>query len=248
MLVASLTAALAAAALVGAAPAGAAVWSAPQNVSASANDLFQSDVGVDRHGRALAAWPALRWQDAKPHGHYVLDGWHTATRAPGAVAFSLPRTAPTFVAGPALYGFSRAIGLDQRSLGWDRCGERTTLRARFGTSSGAFGSPITIATSRGPGSNGAPAVAANDAGQVAVTWAAANADCSRSAIEIAVRRPSGSVFSAPVAVRGSGRSEAPAVSVGAGGDMLVAWERRLGESRTAIEARFVLPDKAGAPS
>ncbi len=229
---------LAAASLASAAPAGAAGWSAPQNVSASANDLFQSAVAVDRHGRALASWPALRWQSASPHGHYVLDGWHTATRAPGAAAFSLPRSAPTFVAGPVLYGVSRAVGLDQRSLGWQRCGERATLRARFGTSSGVFEAPMTIATSKGPGNNGDPAVAANDAGQVLAAWAAANADCSSSSIQVSIRRPGGSGFSSPVTLRGSGRSEAPSVAVGAGGDVVVAWERRLGESRTAIEARF----------
>ena len=234
-----LAASLLAGGLIPAAQASAApVWSAPQNISASANDLSGSSVAVDRHGRALAAWPAFRWQSGKPHGHYVLSGWSTATRAPGAAAFSLPRGAPTFVSGPVLFGVSRAIGLDQRSLGWQRCGERATLRARFGTSSGVFQAPITIVTSKGPGNNGQPAVAANDAGQVLVAWASANSDCSRSGIQISIRRPSGSSFGAPVTLRGSGRSEAPSVAVGAGGDMLVAWERRLGESRTAIEARF----------
>ena len=235
LLSASLLAAVAAPA---AGASAAPVWSAPQNISASANDLFGSSVSVDRRGRAFAAWPALRWQSGTPHGHYVLDGWHTATRAPGSAAFSLPRSAPTFVSGPVLYGISRAVGLDQRSLGWQRCGERATLRARFGTSSGDFQSPTTIVTSKGPGNSGDPAVAANDAGQVLVAWASANADCSRSGIQISIRRPGGSAFSAPVVLRGSGRSEAPSVSVGAGGDLLVAWERRLGNSRTAIESRF----------
>ena len=230
-----LAASLLAAGLTSAAVASAGpVWSAPQNISSSANDLSGSSISVDRRGRAFAAWPALRWES----GSYVLDGWNTATRAPGAPAFSLPRRAPAFVSGPVLYGVSRAVGLDQRSLGWLRCGERATLRARFGTSSGAFQAPITIVTSKGPGNSGDPDVAANDAGQVLVAWASANADCSRSTIQISIRRPGGSTFSAPVVLRGRGRSEAPSVSVGAGGDMLVTWERRLGESRTAIESRF----------
>lgn len=220
--------------LTAAAPAGAAAWSAPQNISASANDLSGSRLAFDRQGRALAAWPALRWDS----GHYVDAGTSTATRAPGAAAFDLPRSAPSFVSGPVLYGVSRAVALDERSLGWRRCGQRVTLRARFGTSSGAFGAPVTIATSKGAGDDGQPKVAANDAGQVLTAWAAANSDCSRSTIQISIRRPGAGAFGTPVTLRGRGRSEAPSVAVGAGGDMLVAWERRLGESRTAIEARF----------
>lgn len=222
----------------GAAPALAATWSPPQNVSAAANDLATSDIGVDRTGRALATWPAYRWQSGAPHGHYVLAGWQSATRAPGVAAFALPRSAPGYVAGPVLYGTSRTVGLDQRSLGWQRCGERTTLRARFGTSSGDTGGPMIITTSLGPGGNGSPAVAANDAGIVAAAWSVATtADCRRSSVRLALRRPGGSSFGSPVTLRGSGRAEAPSVAIGAGGDILIAWARRLGEGRTAIEAR-----------
>lgn len=221
-----------------AAPALAATWSPPQNVSAAANDLATSDIAVDRTGRALATWPAFRWQSGTPHGHYVLAGWQSATRAPGAAAFALPRGAPGYVAGPVLYGTSRTVGLDQRSLGWQRCGERTTLRARFGTSSGDAGAPMIITTSLGPGGNGSPAVAANDAGIVAAAWSVATtADCRRSSVRLALRRPGGSSFGAPVTLRGTGRAEAPSVAIGNGGDILIAWARRLGEGRTAIEAR-----------
>lgn len=217
-----------------ASPAAAAAWSAPQNISASANDLSGSALAIDRRGRALATWAALRW-DA---GHYVDAGTSTASRAPGAAAFGLPRSAPAFVDGPVLYGVSRTVGLDERSFGWQRCGERVTLRARFGTSSGSYGAPVSIVTSKGAGDDGRPAVAANDAGHVLAAWASADTTCARSAIQISTRRPGGGSFSAPATLRGRGRSEAPSVAVGAGGDMLVAWERRLGENRTAIEARF----------
>lgn len=232
-------AAVALVALAAAGPAHAAGWSPAQNVSASANDLAITDVAVDRTGRALATWPAYRWEPGTSHGHYVLDGWHSATRAPGAAAFALPRSAPAYVAGPVLYGVSRTVGLDQRSLGWQRCGQRTTLRARFGTSSGDVRAPMTIVTSVGPGGNGGPAVAANDAGQVAASWADVTAsDCTRSSVRIALRRPGGSAFGAPVTLRGSGRPEAPSVAIGAGGDLLIAWARRIGEGRTVIEARL----------
>lgn len=226
-------------ALTGAAPAAGATWSPPQNISASANDLEMTEVGVDRTGRAFATWPAYRWQAGTSHGHYVLSGWQSATRAPGAAAFALPRGAPRYVAGPVLYGTSRTVGLDQRSLGWQRCGERTTLRARFGTTSADTGAPIIITTSLGPGGDGAPAVGANDAGIVAAAWSAAtSADCRRASVRLALRRPGGSAFGAPVTLRGTGLSERPSVAVGAGGDILVAWARRLGGGRTAIETRM----------
>ena len=224
--------------LAGNAPA-AAPWSNPVSVSASANDLDSSDVAVDRNGRALVTWPALRWQGGSPHGHYVLEGWRTTTRTPGAAAFSAPRAAPAFVAGPVLFGASRAVGLDQRSLGYQRCGERITLRARFGRSSGTFGSPRTIATSTGAGGNGAPVVAANDAGIVLAAWGAVTrSDCGRRSIRVALRRPSSGSFGAPVTLRGRGLPEGPSAAVGAGGDMLVAWAGRLGNGRTTIEARY----------
>ncbi len=218
--------------------ARAADWSPPQNISASANDLAGSDVSVDRTGRAFAAWPSFRWQSGTPRGRYVSAGWHTATRAPGAAAFALPRSAPSYAAGPVLYGVSRSVGLDQRSLGWQRCGQRTTLRARFGTSAGDAGTPRTITTSTGPGGDGGPAVAASDAGKVVAAWAAVTAaDCRRSSVRIALRRPGGSAFGSPVTLRGRGLPQSPSVAIGAGGDILVAWARRLGEGRTAIEAR-----------
>ncbi len=235
-----LTAALAVVAVVAGVPgaAGAAVWSAPANVSQAANDLATTDIGIDAHGRALAAWPFWNWQSGTPHGHYVLGGWRTATRAPGAGGFGAPRVAPVFASGPVLYGVSRAVGLDQRSLGWNRCGERTTLRARFGTSSGTFDGPRTIVTSRGPGGDGRPVVAASGTGVVLAAWGAVpGSDCQRSIVQASIRRPGGSGFGAPFTLRGSGRPEAPSVAVGAGGDLLVAWSRRVGNGETRIEAR-----------
>ena len=157
---------------------------------------------------------------------------------PGAPAFALPRAAPTYVAGPVLYGVSRTAGLDQRSVGRQRCGPRATLRARLGTSSGDVGAPLTIATATSPGGDGGPAVAANDAGVVVAAWGASTAaDCRRSSVSIALRRPGANRFGAPVTLRGSGLPQSPSVAIGAGGDILVAWARRLGEGRTAIEAR-----------
>ena len=235
-----LTLGVACAALAGvpASASAAPAWSAPANVSAAANDLSTTDVGIDAHGRALASWPYSTWLSGTPHGHYVLGGSRTASRPPGAAAFDPPRGAPVFASGPVLYGISRAVGLDQRALDWNRCGQRTTLRARFGTSSGAFDAPRTIVTSRGPGGDGKPVVAANGSGVVLAAWGAVpGTECRNSIVQASIRRPGGSGFGAPFTLRGSGQSEAPSVAVGSGGDLLVAWSRRIGNGRTRIEAR-----------
>ncbi len=217
----------------------AAPWSAPVNVSAAANDIGAYDVAFDAHGRALATWAAYRWQSGTAHGHYVLDGWHAATRAPGAAAFAAPTSAPSFTAPPVLYGISRAVGLDERSLGWATCGERATIRARFGTSGGTFQAPMTIATARGAGFDPQPAIAANASGVVLAAWTATpGRTCARALIQFALRRPGGSRFSAPETLRGRGSSGTASVAVGQGGDLLVAWARRVGNGRTVIEARY----------
>ncbi|MCU0314475.1 MAG: hypothetical protein MUC84_10510 [Solirubrobacteraceae bacterium] len=220
-------------------------WSAPDRVSGAANDLLAYDLGIDARGRALATWEVLRWQDAAGGGRFVFAGRRGATRAPGAAAFGATFTVPAFRAGPVLYGVTRAVGLDQRSLGWSRCGELATVRARFGTSSGGFGAPRTIATARGPGGDPDPAVAADGAGIVLAGWAASGGGtCATSSIRVALRRPGAAAFGAPQVLRGSGRNETPSVAVGQGGDLLAAWARRIGEGRTVIEARV---RRAGAP-
>ncbi len=232
-----------------AAPARAAApWSAAQDVSGPANDLETYGLGFDAHGRALATWAVYRWQSGTAHGHYVLDGWRDATRAPGVSRFAPPRRAPTFVAPPVLYGVSRAVGLDERSLGWAVCGERAAIRARFGTSSGAFEDPRTIVTARGAGSDPQPSVAANASGIVLAAWtSASDATCRRAAIQIALRRPGGNSFSTPQTLRGQGISQTPSAAVGQGGDLLVAWARRLGNGLTAIEARFRQAGRGWSP-
>lgn len=221
------------------ASASAASWSAPQNISQSANDLSGGSIAVDRQGRALVSWPAWRWVSGEPRGRYELESWFTATRAPHAPAFDLPRRAPSFAAGPVLYGTSRAVGLERHAMGWLRCGELGTLRATFGRSTGLFERPTTIATFTGAGGgDGAAVVAANDAGRVLLAWGAATtSDCRTSAVRIALRQPGGAGFGRPETLRGSGRPERPSAAVGASGDMLVAWARRLGGGRTNIEAR-----------
>jgi hypothetical protein len=120
----------------------------------------------------------------------------------------------------------------------DALRELATVRARFGTSSGTFGAPRTITTARGPGGDPDADVAANGAGIVLAGWAASGGGtCTTSSIRVALRRPGASAFGAPVTLRGSGRNETPSVAVGQGGDLLVAWARRIGEGRTVIEAR-----------
>lgn len=230
--IALLAAALAA---VAAAPARAA-WGPAQTVSGPANEVELPTLGYGVDGRGLASWIPATYRD----GHFVADTARTATVAPGATNWPIPHTAPSFVAGPVLYGQTRAAGLDMRYGSWNRCGHAVTLRARFGTSTGSFSAtPSTVASYRGSGGEGDPALAANAAGQVGVVWSAANTACNRALVHVAWRRPGASRFGAALTLRGRGTGRRPSIAVGQGGDALVAWERSIGNGRTSIEARYM---------
>jgi len=236
---------LIAVALVGAlpGPGAQAAWTEPQSVSSTANEVSAGTLAIDPGGRALLTWSPMQYRS----GQFAADGGRSATRPAGASAFDQQRGAPVFVAGPVLFAGTRTVGLDERTGAWERCGgpstynhstQAVTLRARFGRSTGAFEHPVTIASYRGPGGDGDPAVAANAAGQVLAAWSQSSSGCARSLIEVSQRRPGASAFSAPTVLRARGDGRAPSVAVGQGGDMLVAWARQNGEGRTTIEARY----------
>ncbi len=210
-----------------------AAWTAPQPVSGGANDVWATSAAFGADGRGLLTWVPSTYTD----GHFVLATAQAATRPPGATSWSAQQAAPTFVAGPVLYGQTRAVGLDERTGSWNRCGQQVTLRARFGRSTGRFdASASAVASYRGPGGDGDPSVSANSSGLVHAAWVQSNTACNRAIVRVARRTSSG--FAAPETLRGRGSSGRPSVAVGQGGDVIVAWARRLGENRTAIEARF----------
>lgn len=219
----------------GAAPARAG-WSAPQTVSSAANEAALGTLDSSLQGRALLTWMPMRWANR----HFVNAGQRAATRAPGAAAFDTDRRVARFLAGPVLYGTTRAVGVGGTVGSSNRCGPRVDLQARYGRSDGTFPAPApTIAAFRATGGNWGPAVDANAAGQVAVAWVQSTSDCRRAIVRFARRRGGGTgAFTSAETLRGRGSNERPSVAVGQGGDMLVAWARRTGEGLTTIEARY----------
>jgi hypothetical protein len=226
---------LLAASALAAAPAHAA-WSAPQTVSSGANEAALGTLDVSPQDRALVTWMPMRWENR----HFVDAGQRAATRAPGAAAFDAERRVAAFLAGPVLFGTTRAVGLGGTVGSWNRCGPRVDLQVRYGRSDGTFPAPApTIAAFRATGGNWGPAVDANAAGQVAVAWVQSTSDCKRAIVRFAHRRGGGTgAFTPAETLRGRGSNERPSVAVGQGGDMLVAWARRTGEGLTTIEARY----------
>jgi hypothetical protein len=230
---------------------GAPIWSAPSELSSSGQQIELSTVAFDKTGRALAAWSELKAVQGRFRVQYVSDGWRTATHPPGATAFTAPRAAPSFVAGPVLYSTSRALGLDQHVTSQPNCGPRGQLRARFGTSSGSFDAPKTIATYTST-FRGGPAVAINDGGLGLAAWSDVQTNsttCNPVGLRIAVRKPGGA-FGTPGTLRGQGQPQDPSVAVGAGGDMLVAWQQRIGEGNdgsTIVEARYRPAGRSWSP-
>ena len=212
-----------------------AAWTAPQSLSGAANEVSVGTLATDPGGRALTTWVPSTYTN----GHFAPGGALSATRAPGAGIFDIARRAPTFLAGPVLYGATRAAGLGGTVGSWNRCGPNVDLQVRFGRSDGTFALPSTIAAFRATGGSWGPAVDANAAGQVAAAWVQSTSDCKRAIVRVALRRGGGTgAFTAPATLRGRGSAVTPSVSVGQGGDMLVAWGRRTGEGETAIEARY----------
>jgi hypothetical protein len=222
---------------VGAVPARAG-WSAPQTVSSAANDVALGTLDSSPQGRALMTWLPMRWENR----HFVDAGQRAATRSPGAAVFDADRRVPRFLAGPVLYGATRAVALGGTVGSWNRCGPRVDLQVRYGRSDGTFPAPApTIAAFRATGGNWGPAVDANAAGEVAVSWVQSSSDCRRAIVRFARRRGGGTgAFTPAETLRGRGSNERPSVAVGSGGDVLVAWARRTGEGLTTIEARYRL--------
>jgi len=185
-------------------------WSPPQSVSSASLFVDAPDVVVAADGRAIATW---RWGGVKPPQGEAPGGTRLAVREPGALDFGPERSAPRFVTPLIAYGLDRVVGLDLRR----RSGGRVSLRARFGSSAGTFGTPRTISTYTDAG--GPPSLAGPDGSLVA--WIASSSN-GRRIVRAAVK--SRGRFRNPTTLRGRGRAN-DVVAGEAQGVKFVAWER-----------------------
>jgi hypothetical protein len=200
-------------------------WSAAQNVSSPHLFVDPVDVTASGNGTALAWWS---WREG------VRDGWSLASRAPGVATFGAERAAPSDTVDIAAFAQTRAVALTDRTTNVPAQVERVRLAAAFGSTSGSFGPPHTIAEGV---RLDRPVLAVNARGDAAIAYFQdRGTDDDR--VLVSLRRAGGS-FGAPFQV-GHGTIRSVAVAVGPRGDVLVAWD-----ARGTIRARYKGPAGTG---
>jgi hypothetical protein len=193
----------------------AATWSAPLDVSSPATSIAHPFVGFGRDGSGIVLWD---WQNG------IVREARSGTRAAAISAtgaFGPERPAPEAAGTPVVYGSDHVVVAGE-AMSFRR--ERPPLarvQATFGRTDGSFGRTRTIDTVRG--TFRLPAVAANDAGDVALAYVAFTNHSARRVVKLALRRHGGR-FGRPRIVSGP-RANSVAVAIGKRGDLVVAWER-----------------------
>lgn len=227
--------AVAAVLVVGALPAAAsaATWSPPQDLSSPHAFVEQAALTVSGNGTALATW---RWSDSTgSEGRVGVDG---AARAPGAAAFGAERriaperpfSAETLVTGPLAFGRDRALLATSRAVNSDPANPRLRLAVRFGRADGRFGAPRTVRTALRIRD---ARLAVNALGDAALAWWE-DRGVRTDRVYVALR-PAGGRFGKPIRLA-TGRIRGVGAAIGAGGDVLVAWDAR-GVVRTRFKPR-----------
>jgi hypothetical protein len=214
------------------APAGDAAWTG-QDLGGAHRFVDGTGLTVSSDGRALATWS---FADAV--GNASRLGASSASRPPGGDAFGapralVPRTAAdrrsTTVEGVAAFGASSALVATTRQVGTGPQ-PRVRLEVRTGATDGSFGKPVAIRTQRGLRS---VSLSVNGRGDAALAWfedRGVNTD----RVYVALRR-AGHRFGAPRRLA-TGRIRSTAASIGARGDVLVAWDAR-GTLRARVKPR-----------
>jgi hypothetical protein len=214
--------ALVCAALAAVAPsAGAAMWSAPQTVSAPhtfAGPLLTA-TGFD--GTLVAGWP---WQDNV--GNDAIGGEATANRPPGQ-AFAPEHAAPDGLVGIAPFARTQTVALAQQGIP-ERPGPTGAIRYRlnvaFGTLTAGFGAARTLVSAPVVGQ---AQIAANTNGTVLIAWIEVTKTRSGATRRIvrAIERRNGR-FGKPFTLSGKGRADTVAIAVGERGDQAIAFVRQ----------------------
>ncbi|MDP2712724.1 MAG: hypothetical protein Q8O56_16050 [Solirubrobacteraceae bacterium] len=198
------------------AAAGAAPWQEPTDVGSPAAANLGHVVGDD--GFTLSAWrPPLGADEPTPLVAPAL----VAVRPPGQQGFGPSRRIDDLAARPVRYAKTRAALLRVRQSGGSQGAPVADVGVSYGRTSGDLGDTRPIAADVPLEASGLPVIAASPRGDVAVAWIERDAD--RRQLRVALR-PAGGSFGAPVTLRGSGVSTAPALSFGPQGDLLLAYQ------------------------
>ena len=214
--------AAAVAALLAAAPAGAATWTAPTTVSAPHTFIAPLRSAAGGNGTALLSW---RFQDGV--GTSATSGARGATMLPGTTAFGPERLLPGATTQMEPYAQRSVAALQQTAL--DAAGRRVRLAIAFGSLQGRFasarngpflGNDRTVATDDVAF---VPSLAMAADGSGLLAWIA-RASGNRRVVKVSVRSPGGR-FGRPSIIVGTGRANSIVAAVGDGGRGVVAFER-----------------------
>ncbi len=241
--VATALAVLATAAIAPAAAHGAPPWSAPQTTAGASATFPPPALAVGTTGAGLLAAPQAVPFSATPRAQpYRLVGVTPA----GATVDRGLLPGGELATAPVVYGRSRVLLVRRRIVVPARAGR--PARVRLTASLGTTGRPASGAErelarfSSFSGSRSPVAAAADDRGDVAVAWVEGSS-FEEARVRLAIRRPNGR-FGAPSTIRVGYAIDAVAVAWGAGGDLVVAFnryltgrERREAGSRAVLEAR-----------
>jgi hypothetical protein len=212
---------LALAALAATPSAGAAMWSAPQTVSAPHTFAGPLLTAIGADGTVVAGWP---WQDNV--GNDAIGGEAAANRAPGQ-AFAPEHPAPDGLVGLAPFARAQSVALAQQGIP-GRSGPTGAIRYRlnvaFGPLTGGFGAPRTLVTAPVVGQ---AQIAANSRGTALVAWIEVTKTSTGATRRIvrAIERRNGR-FRKPFTLSGKGRADTVAIAVGEGGDQAIAFVRQ----------------------
>ena len=211
-----------------AAPAGAATWQPPRDVSRPTAFFASEHIGFDGAGNTVAWWVgnAGKRSFADPTGGIGPFVARVAVRPRGSDDWRGERRFP-FLSAFAPFGNQRGYGIKEvvtRTL--------VTVRAATFTLAGKRlrSQTLQVATRI----DSVPSLSVNRRGDAVVAWTGRVGGKQRIFAALARR---GGRFDAPVAVSGVSPLGRPVTAIGAGGDAVVAWPRR----RSTVEA-VVAPD------
>jgi hypothetical protein len=200
-------------ALTAAAPASAAIWSAPTTISAPHTFIDGLEAAASGDGSVVADWG---FQDGVGTG--ATTGARGAALAPGATVFGPERTLPrdTLEVVPyARHSIAALVFTRGFATGRDR------IAVAFGRPAGPFlGTPRTVLTDDVAF---LPDLAVGSDGSGIVAWIA-RASGNRRVVKVALKAP-GRGFGTPSIIAGTGRANAITAAVGPQGQRVVAFER-----------------------
>lgn len=189
-------------------------WTAPQALSAGADDLGSLRVAVDRRGNAVAVWERRRFLGPKDDAGTVQAAVHSAHGGWGAATKLSPVDSNAGGADVALDAAGNAVAV------WSQDVEGTVrgvIRSARRPSGGAWSAPQRISS---PTEDACvPSIAVDAAGDAIAVWSGYDQ------VVRAARRAAGGRWGAPRALSPGGTATSPAVASDAAGDTVVVWEQ-----------------------